>query len=134
MVDAAVRDGFFIGFIDAVNSFEPSDWADDHLRRILWMMRSSGPGNQGSGYSGWQFAGSNFRSANVASRAIAPHSGQHMASLSTSARADRHGICRAFPQPLVESVPVRMAIRTNLSLSHAFSACCPLGIPPGAGI
>ena len=38
MVDAAVRDGFFIGFIDAVNSFEPSDWADDHLRRILWMM------------------------------------------------------------------------------------------------
>jgi hypothetical protein len=38
VLDAAVRDGLFIGLIDAANSFEPSDWTDEHLRRILWVM------------------------------------------------------------------------------------------------
>lgn len=38
VADAAVRDGLFVGLIDAANSFEPSDWADEHLRRMLWVM------------------------------------------------------------------------------------------------
>ncbi len=38
ILEAAVRDGLFIGLIDAANSFEPPDWTEDHLRRILWVM------------------------------------------------------------------------------------------------
>jgi hypothetical protein len=38
VLEAAVRDGLFIGLIDAANSFEPSDWTEEHLRRILWVM------------------------------------------------------------------------------------------------
>ena len=38
MGDAAARDGFCVGLVDAANSFEPSDWTDEQLRRILWVM------------------------------------------------------------------------------------------------
>jgi hypothetical protein len=36
--EAAVRDGLFVGLIDAANAFEPSDWSNEHLRRMLWVM------------------------------------------------------------------------------------------------
>ncbi|HEY5811657.1 MAG TPA: hypothetical protein VIT23_03270 [Terrimicrobiaceae bacterium] len=38
MVEAAMRNGFFVGLVDAADSFEPADWADEQLRRILWVM------------------------------------------------------------------------------------------------
>ena len=38
VVNTAMRDGFSVGLIDAANSFEPSDWKDEHLSRILWVM------------------------------------------------------------------------------------------------
>ena len=38
VVNAAVREGVFIALIDAANSFEPSDWTDTQLRRVLWVM------------------------------------------------------------------------------------------------
>ena len=98
VVDAAVRDGFFIGLIDAANSFEPSDWADEHLRRILWVMcGAAGPAIRAADIL--------LRDGNLPvvildlqmlpSRAVAAHPGEHMASLSTHYRTDRHGIDRA---------------------------------------
>jgi hypothetical protein len=39
-MEAAARDGFFLGLIDAANCFEPSDWTDAHLRRLLWVICS----------------------------------------------------------------------------------------------
>lgn len=37
-MEAAERDGFFVGLIDAANCFEPSDWTDAHLYRLLWVI------------------------------------------------------------------------------------------------
>ena len=71
VANAAVRDGFFVGLIDAANSFEPSDWADEHLApHTLGDMRRGRPGNQGGGHfaAGWESAGSDFGSANAAER------------------------------------------------------------------
>lgn len=38
LLDVAVRDGFFIGMIDGANAFNPADWGQEQLRRMLWVM------------------------------------------------------------------------------------------------
>src|SRR5882757_209658 len=38
LLDAAVREGFFIGLIDGANAFNPADWGHDQLSRMLWVM------------------------------------------------------------------------------------------------
>ena len=93
--EAAVRDGFFIGLIDAANSFEPSDWADEVLRRVLWMMCG------GSAVPAIRAADILLRDGNLPvvildlqmlpSAAVA-HPLEHLASLSTPYRTDLHSI------------------------------------------
>ena len=93
VVDAAVRDGLFVGLIDAANSFEPSDWVDEQLRRILWVMcGSAGPAIRAADIL--------LRDGNLPvvvldlqmlpMRTVAAHPGEHVASFSTHHRTDRH--------------------------------------------
>lgn len=43
LLDAAVREGFFLALIDAADAFEPSDWPEEQLDRLLWVRcRESG--------------------------------------------------------------------------------------------
>jgi hypothetical protein len=119
MVDAAVRDRFFIGLIDAANSFEPSDWADGHLRRILWVMC-------GEAARAIRAADILLRDGNlpvvILDLQMVPAPQLRRIPVSTWHRFQRvlepTGIVFVVlsPQPLVESVPVRMAIRTDLTL------------------
>ncbi len=120
MVDAAVRDGFFLGLIDAVNSFEPSDWADEHLRRILWVMC-------GAVAPAIRTADILLRDGNlpvvILDLQMLPATQLRRIPVSTWHRFQRvlEPTGTVFivlsPQPLVESVPVRMAIHTDLSLA-----------------
>ena len=119
MVDAAARDGFFIGFIDAVNSFEPSDWADEHLRRILWVIC-------GATAPAIRAADILLRDGNlpvvILDLQMMPAAQLRRIPVNTWHRFQRvlEPTGTVFvvlsPQPLVESVPVRMAIHTDLSL------------------
>jgi len=38
LLDAAVRDGFLVGMIDGANAFNPADWGQAQLSRMLWVM------------------------------------------------------------------------------------------------
>lgn len=38
LLEAAARDSFLVGLIDAAGSFEPEDWPEAQLRRLLWVM------------------------------------------------------------------------------------------------
>ncbi|CAN5557025.1 hypothetical protein BH09VER1_BH09VER1_38270 [soil metagenome] len=38
LLDVAVREGFFVGMIDGANAFNPADWRQDQLGRMLWVM------------------------------------------------------------------------------------------------
>ena len=117
--NAAGRDGFFIGFIDAVNSFEPADWADEHLRRILWVMC-------GEAAPAIRAADILLRDGNlpvvILDLQMVPAGQLRRIPVSTWHRFQRvlEPTGTVFvvlsSQPLVESVPVRMAIRTDLSL------------------
>jgi hypothetical protein len=119
VVNAAVRDGFFIGFIDAVNSFEPSDWANDYLRRILWVMC-------GAAAPALRAADILLRDGNLSviilDLQMVPAAQLRRIPVSTWHRFQRvlEPTGTAFVvlslQPLVESVPVRMAIHTDLNL------------------
>jgi hypothetical protein len=119
LVNAAVRDGFFIGFIDAANSFEPADWADEHLRRILWVMC-------GAAAPAIRAADILLRDGNlpvvILDLQMVPAGQLRRIPVSTWHRFQRvlEPTDTVFvvlsPQPLVESVPVRMAIHTDLSL------------------
>ena len=119
VVNAAVRDGFLIGFIDAVNSFEPSDWTDEYLRRILWVMcEGTAPALKAADIL--------LRDGNlpviILDLQMVSAAQLRRIPVSTWHRFQRvlEPIGTAFvvlsPQPLVESVPVRMAIHTDLSL------------------
>jgi hypothetical protein len=119
VVNAAVRDGFFIGFVDAVNSFEPSDWADEHLHRILWVMC-------GAAAPALRAADILLRDGNlpviILDLQMVPAAHLRRIPVSTWHRFQRvlEPTGTVFvvlsPQPLVESVPVRMALHTDLSL------------------
>jgi len=37
LLEAAVREGFFLALIDAADAFEPADWPEDQLDRLLWV-------------------------------------------------------------------------------------------------
>lgn len=37
LLDAAVREGFFLSLIDAHDAFEPADWPEEQLNRLLWV-------------------------------------------------------------------------------------------------
>jgi hypothetical protein len=119
VVDAAVRDGFFVGLIDAADSFEPSDWMDEHLSRILWVMCGS--------------AGPAIRAADILLRdgnlpvvvldlQMLPMSQLQCIPASTWHRFQRvieptaTVLTVMTPQPVVEGAAARMAIRTDLTL------------------
>ena len=119
VVDAAVRDGFFVGLIDAANSFEPSDWMDEHLSRILWVMCGS--------------AGPAIRAADILLRdgnlpvvvldlQMLPMPQLRRIPASTWHRFQRIIEPTAIvltvltPQPMVEGAATRMAIHTDLTL------------------
>jgi hypothetical protein len=119
VVDAAMRDGLFVGLIDAANSFEPSDWMDEHLRRILWVMCGS--------------AGPAIRAADILLRdgnlpvvvldlQMLPMPQLRRIPASTWHRFQRIIESTAIvltiltPQPMVEGAATRMAIRTDLAL------------------
>ena len=38
LLEAAEREGFHAGLIDAANTFDPGDWTDRELSRIFWVM------------------------------------------------------------------------------------------------
>ena len=119
MVNAAGRDGFFIGFIDALNSFEPSDWADEHLRRILWVMC-------GAATPAIRAADILLRDGNlpvvILDLQMLPAAQLRRIPVNTWHRFQRvlEPTGTVFvvlsPTPLVESVPVRMAMHTDFSL------------------
>jgi hypothetical protein len=119
VVDTAMRDGFFIGLIDAANSFEPSDWTDQHLRRILWVMCGA--------------AGPAIRAADILLRdgnlpvVILDLQMLPMPQLRRIPASTWHRFQRVIeptatvltvltPQPMVEGAAARMAIRTELTL------------------
>jgi hypothetical protein len=119
VVDAAVRDGLFVGLIDAANSFEPCDWMDEHLRRILWVMCGG--------------AGPAIRAADILLRdgnlpvvildlQMLPISQLRRIPASTWHRFQRVIEPTAIvltvltPQPMVEGAATRMAIHTDLAL------------------
>jgi len=119
VADAAVRDGLFVGLIDAANSFEPSDWADEHLRRILWVIC-------GAADLAIRAADILLRDGNlpvvVLDLQMLPALQLRRIPLSTWHRFRRliepTGTVLAVltPQPLVEGASARMAIRTDLTL------------------
>ena len=117
--DAAARDGFCVGLVDAANSFEPSDWTDEQLRRILWVMCSA--------------AAPAIRATDILLRdgnlpivildlQMLPISQLWRVPSSTWHRFQRiiepgaTVLVVLTPQPMVEGVATRMAIRTNLTL------------------
>ncbi len=119
VADAAVRDGLFVGLIDAANSFEPSDWADEHLRRMLWVMCSA--------------VAPAIRTADILLRDgnlpivildlhMLPAVQLRRIPVSTWHRFQRviEPTSTVFavltPQPLVEGAAARVAIRTDLTL------------------
>ncbi|HEY5707744.1 MAG TPA: hypothetical protein VIS96_19450 [Terrimicrobiaceae bacterium] len=119
MADAAVRDGLFIGLIDASNSFEPADWTDEHLRRILWVMGGA--------------AAPAIRAADILLRdgnlpvVILDLQMLPMPQLRRIPASAWHRFRRVIeptatvltvltPQPMVEGAAARMAIRTKLTL------------------
>jgi hypothetical protein len=119
VADAAVRESFFLGLVDAANSFEPSDWRDEHLRRILWVMCGG--------------AGPAIRAADILLRdgnlpvvildlQMLPALQLRRIPVSTWHRFQRvieptdTVLTILTPQPVVEGVAARMAIRTDLTL------------------
>ena len=119
VVDAAVRDGLFVGLIDAANSFEPSDWMDEHLSRILWVMCGS--------------AGPAIRAADILLRdgnlpvVVLDLQMLPMPQLRRIPASTWHRFLRIIestavvltvltPQPMVEGAATRMAIHTDLAM------------------
>ncbi|MGB8467109.1 MAG: hypothetical protein WCE49_19340 [Terrimicrobiaceae bacterium] len=119
ILEAAVRDGLFIGLIDAANSFEPPDWTEDHLRRILWVMCDA--------------AAPALRAADILLRdgnlpvIILDLQMLPMPQLRRIPASTWHRFQRVIestatvlavltPQPLVEGAAARMAIHTGLTL------------------
>lgn len=118
--DAAVRDGFFVGLVDAANSFEPSDWADEQLRRILWVMC-------GTAAPAIRAADILLRDGNlpmvILDLQMLPRPQLWRIPASTWHRFQRiiepgaTVLVVLTPQPMVEGVATRIAIRTNLTLN-----------------
>jgi hypothetical protein len=119
VVNTAMRDGFFVGLIDAANSFEPSDWNDEHLSRILWVMSGA--------------AGPAIKAADILLRdgnlpvVILDLQMLPMSQLQCIPASTWHRFQRVIeptatvltvmtPQPVVEGAAARMAIRTDLTL------------------
>jgi hypothetical protein len=119
VVNTAMRDGFFVGLIDAANSFEPSDWKDEHLSRILWVMCGA--------------AGPAIKAADILLRdgnlpvVILDLQMLPMSQLQCIPASIWHRFQRVIeptatvltvmtPQPVVEGAAARMAIRTDLTL------------------
>ena len=120
VVDAAVRDGLFVGLIDAANSFEPSDWTDEHLRRILWVMcGAAGPAVKAADIL--------LRDGNlpvvILDLQMLPMSQLRRIPASTWHRFQRvieptaTVLTVLTPQPVVEGASARMAIHTDLTLA-----------------
>lgn len=119
VADAAVRDGLFIGLIDAANSFEPCDWAEEHLRRMLWVMC-------GAASPAIRAADILLRDGNlpvvVLDLQMLPAGQLRRIPASTWHRFQRvleptaTVLAVLTSQPLVEGASVRMAIRTDLTL------------------
>ena len=119
VVNTAMRDGFFIGLIDAANSFEPSDWKDEYLSRILWVMcGAAGPAIKAADIL--------LRDGNlpvvILDLQMLPMSQLQCIPASTWHRFQRvieptaTVLTVMTPQPVVEGAAARMAIRTDLTL------------------
>ena len=119
VVNTAMRDGFFVGLIDAANSFEPSDWTDEHLSRILWVMcGAAGPAIKAADIL--------LRDGNlpvvILDLQMLPMSQLQCIPASTWHRFQRvieptaTVLTVMTPQPVVEGAAARMAIRTDLTL------------------
>jgi hypothetical protein len=119
VVDAAVRDGLLIGLIDAANSFEPSDWADNQLSRILWVMcGAAAPAIRATDIL--------LRDGNlpvvILDLHMLPTAQLQRIPVSTWHRFQRviEPTATVFavltPQPLVEGASARVAVRTNFTL------------------
>lgn len=118
--DAAVREGFFVGLVDAANSFEPSDWTDEQLRRILWVMC-------GAAAPAIRAADILLRDGNlpvvILDLQMLPRPQLWRIPASTWHRFQRiiepgaTVLVVLTPQPMVEGVATRIAIGTNLTLN-----------------
>ncbi len=119
VVNTAMRDGFFVGLIDAANSFEPSDWTDEHLSRILWVVcGAAGPAIKAADIL--------LRDGNlpvvILDLQMLPMSQLQCIPASTWHRFQRvieptaTVLTVLTPQPVVEGAAARMAIRTDLTL------------------
>jgi hypothetical protein len=122
VANAAVREGFFIALIDAANSFEPSDWADEDLRRVLWVMCG------GAAPPAIRAADILLRDGNlpliVLDLQMLPLEQLRRIPASTWHRFQRilEPIATALivltPQPVVEGAATRMAIHTRFTLNE----------------
>ena len=119
VVDAAMRDGLFVGLVDAANSFEPSDWVDEQLCRILWVMcGSAGPAIKAADIL--------LRDGNlpvvVLDLQMLPMPQLRRIPASTWHRFQRiiestaTVLAILTPQPMVEGAATRMAIHSELAL------------------
>ena len=114
------REGFFVGLVDAANSFEPSDWKDEQLRRILWVMC-------GAAASAIRAADILLRDGNlpivILDLQMLPMPQLWRIPASTWHRFQRiiepgaTVLVVLTPQPMVEGLATRIAIRTNLTLN-----------------
>lgn len=119
LLGAAARESFFLGLIDAANAFEPADWPDEFLSRLLWV--------RGGG------AGPSLKAADLLLRDgnlpmlvldLQPLPLRHLRRIPASTwhrfqRVIEHSatiLAILTPQPLVEGAPCRIALRTEARL------------------
>jgi hypothetical protein len=120
VVDAAVREHFFVALIDAASSFEPSDLGDEHLRRVLWVMGG------GAAAPALRAADILLRDGNlpvvILDLEMLPMSQLRRIPASTWHRFQRileptaTVLMVLTPQPVTEGAASRMAIHTRFSL------------------
>jgi len=116
VLEMAVREGFFLGLIDAADALEPADWPEEHLRRLLWV-------RCGGSLPALKATDILVRDGNLPvlllDLQIVPLAELRRIPASTWHRFHRvlehsDGVLLVLtPQPLVEAVPCRMAVEAE---------------------
>lgn len=120
LLDVAVRDGFFVGMIDGANAFNPTDWGQDQLSRMLWVMA-------GKAESALKAADLLLRDGNLPvlllDLQIVPARQLNRIPASTWHRFQRvieqsaTVLAVLTPEPMIEGAPTRIVTRTEATLA-----------------
>jgi len=120
LLKMAQREGLLTGLIDAADSFEPADWPESQLRRLLWVR--SGQVDLALKAADYLLRDGNIPLL-VADLQIAPPRQLRRISASTWHRFHRviensaTMLVLLTPYPMVEGVTVRMALQTGFRLN-----------------